>query len=150
MATEKLTYKKAEELLQKGEYIKLPDWGGFWFKDKKSNKVMVLTKDGEVLDTPHNEYKSKRSWETTKPTKDQLDIIDKYYDSLGVKEEKDILKKTESKESSNDNTPSKIKPKRQWVSDSKLLKKVEDRRQGVRRVENGKLIGGTEFYGELK
>lgn len=40
--------------------------------------------------------------------------------------------------------------KKQWVSDAKLLKKVEDRRQGVRRMEEGKVIGGTEFYGELK
>lgn len=37
-----------------------------------------------------------------------------------------------------------------WVSNSKLLKSVENRRQGVRRVEDGKIIGGLEFYGELK
>lgn len=37
-----------------------------------------------------------------------------------------------------------------WVSNSKLLKSVENRRQGVRRVEGGKIIGGLEFYGELK
>lgn len=150
MATEKLTYKKAEELLQKGEYIKLPDWGGFWFKDKNSDKVMVLTKDGEVLDTPHDEYKSKRSWQKTKPTKEQLDIIDKHYGLLESKEDKTTLEKPESKDSSIDSKPSKSKPKKQWVSNAKLLKKVEDRRQGIRRVEDGKVIGGTEFYGELK
>lgn len=43
------------------------------------------------------------------------------------------------------------KDTRVYVSDSSLLKKVEGVRNGTRRKDqDGNVIGGTEYFGELK
>src|SRR5690606_28917746 len=85
MATKKsYSYKEAEGLLQEGKKIKLPEWKGFWFKDKDSDKVLVLTKDNEILDTPHDQYKSNDNWEVAKATTAQNKLIKSYYENLSA------------------------------------------------------------------
>ncbi len=42
--------------------IKLPEWTGCWFK--RNDQIFVLTRNGEVLDTPDIElYKDRTDWE---------------------------------------------------------------------------------------
>jgi hypothetical protein len=38
-----MTYEEAENFLE-WELIALPGWKGFWFKDIKTNEVLVLTR----------------------------------------------------------------------------------------------------------
>ena len=46
--------------------VKLPEWGGFWFLDPATGKVMVETFDGKLLDTPwYDKYKDRNDWQTT-------------------------------------------------------------------------------------
>lgn len=35
-----------------GKKVKLPEWTGYWFRDEDGKTVKVLTKDGEILDSP--------------------------------------------------------------------------------------------------
>lgn len=67
-----LTYADAEKHLQLGQLIKLPEWGGFWFNNIKTGETFVYTKDGEILDTPHEEYKERNDWQIVDP----LDVSD--------------------------------------------------------------------------
>ena|SRR5688500_18975160 len=59
-----INYAQAMRAIQDGQKVKLPDWGGYWYKD--GDKIMVLTKDGDVLDTPwHEKYQHRDDWQIT-------------------------------------------------------------------------------------
>lgn len=62
-----LTYEQAmEEIKSGGGFVKLPEWGGYWAKGNDENPIMVVTKDGEELNTPHHEtYKDRTDWQIT-------------------------------------------------------------------------------------
>ncbi len=61
-----LTHEQALEYLKEGRPVKLPEWDGFWFPIK--DKIMVFTKDGEILDTPHHDvYGERKDWTTVIP-----------------------------------------------------------------------------------
>ena len=56
-----LTFGLAIEALNVGMKIKVPEWEGYWFK--KSGMVMVMTAEGEVLNTPHfQQYIFREDW----------------------------------------------------------------------------------------
>lgn len=73
-----LTFEEAEKWLKKDLCIALPEWTGFWFKNIKTGETLVLTKDGEIVDTPHEIYKERSDWKVVKATDDQLKIISDY------------------------------------------------------------------------
>jgi hypothetical protein len=80
---EGLTFEEAEKLLKIGECIALSEWKGFWFGSKKG-ELLVLTKDGDVLYTPHELYKERNDWKVVTPTAEQLSRIKNHFDSLPI------------------------------------------------------------------
>ena len=81
-----ITFEVAEELLNKGELVALPEWEGFWFKNIKKDELLVFTKDGDILDTPHDEYKLRNDWKLAEATPEQKEKLDQYFESLEVNE----------------------------------------------------------------
>ena len=50
--------------LESPQMVKLPEWGGYWFND--GGTIKVMTKDGEITDTPwYDQYKDRNDWQTT-------------------------------------------------------------------------------------
>lgn len=128
-----LNYEQAEQLLESGKKVKLPEWSGFWFKDKVSGRILVLTKEGEILSTPHEEYKIRNDWEIAKSNPAQNKIIKNFYDS----------KSTESESNTVSDESNKI-----WTRNANEIVIIEDRRDSILVVGNdGVLSGGVEFYG---
>lgn len=74
-----MTYEEAEKLLKIGELIALPEWKGFWFNDIKTGKTMVLTKEGDVINTPLDEFKERNDWLTVEATEEQGKLLDVYF-----------------------------------------------------------------------
>lgn len=78
-SAEGMTYEEADVEMDYGQAVKLPEWVGFWFKEIGTDKTFVLTKDGEVLDTPHEEYKERNDWQLVEPTDEQSEILGKFW-----------------------------------------------------------------------
>lgn len=56
-----MDWNQASAALYEGKAIKLPEWGGYWFN--KEGRIMVLTKAGDILDTPMvEEFKNRTDW----------------------------------------------------------------------------------------
>lgn len=91
-----MSYDEAKKLLETGGLIKLPDWQGFWFADiDNPEQVYVLTKEGEVLDNPMEEYKESNEWTVAEPTPEQSQIISDFWfkkeqDEEAAKIQKDL------------------------------------------------------------
>lgn len=79
---EGMKYEEAEKLLNLGELIALPEWGGFWFKNLNVDGILVLTKEGEIVNTPHEEYKERKDWITVKANPEQEKLLDDYFASV--------------------------------------------------------------------
>ena len=45
-----MKFDQALQLMQKGDKMKLPSWGGYWCWDNEKKTVMMHTRDGEVMD----------------------------------------------------------------------------------------------------
>lgn len=45
-----MEFRKALNLMKKGEKLKLPSWGGYWYWDAEKQTVIMHTKDSEELD----------------------------------------------------------------------------------------------------
>lgn len=74
-----MTFEEAEKLMDIGELIALPEWGGFWFKSVKTGETIVLTKEGEITETPWEEFKERNDWVTVEATPEQKEIIENYF-----------------------------------------------------------------------
>ena len=77
-----MTYAEAEELMKLGKLVKLPEWEGFWFRNNVKEETLVLTKEGEVLDTPWDICKESNDWIEAEATPEQQQILENYFDSL--------------------------------------------------------------------
>jgi hypothetical protein len=65
-----MTYAEAMADIYLGKMVKLPEWTGYWFKGPQGN-ILVMTRKGDVLDTPHLEdYKGRTDWEETDGLRD--------------------------------------------------------------------------------
>lgn len=82
-----ITFEEAEILMGHGELIALPEWGGFWFQSVKTGETLVLTKEGEITNTPWEEFKERNDWVTVEATPEQKVLLDKYWASLEVSAE---------------------------------------------------------------
>lgn len=80
-----LDFLEAEKILDEGNLIALPEWEGFWFKNLINGQLLVFTKDGEVLDTPHDEYKLRTDWVRVDATEEQSKVLESYFDDLSAK-----------------------------------------------------------------
>lgn len=140
--SKKGSFSEAEELLKKGKYVKLPSWKGFWFLHKETGDLLVLTKDNEILDTPHEHYKKEEGWSLAKSNPAQNKLLKSFYDSKTSKFPFSLKKKEES---SNDTG----KGGKIWTRKRELLESVEDSRNSILVLdEKGDLTGGKEFYGK--
>lgn len=83
-----MTYENAEKELKLGNLIALPEWGGFWFKNLNvdSDEVLVLTKEGEITNTPFEEFKERNDWVVVDATSEQEKLLENYFASLVVTE----------------------------------------------------------------
>jgi hypothetical protein len=61
-ARKELEWPEEAENFLEWELTVLPGWKGFWFKDIKTNEVLVLTKEGDILDTPWEICKERNDW----------------------------------------------------------------------------------------
>lgn len=86
-----LTYEEAEQILENGGAIALDGWVGFWKKETSLNKILVVTKDNEVFDSPDDQYKDVPEWIEVYPTQDQINAIEKYLIDLNAKKTKEKL-----------------------------------------------------------
>jgi len=77
-----MTYEEAEKLLETGKLISLPEWEGFWFGNIKTGETLVLTKEGEILNTPNPEFKERNDWKEVDATPEQQKLLD-YYFAIG-------------------------------------------------------------------
>jgi hypothetical protein len=58
------SYEDALDALKQGLKVKLPEWTGHWFMDE--GVIKVLTKNGDILSTPHLDFhKSRMDWQIT-------------------------------------------------------------------------------------
>ena len=80
--TSEMTFEEASEFLKIGQSIALPEWKGFWFGVVKTGELLVLTKEGEILNTPHEEYKQRNDWMVVEPNEVQQKILDEYFKNL--------------------------------------------------------------------
>lgn len=63
-----MNFGQALEALNEGKKIKVPEWGGYWFK--QSGMIKVMTAEGVVLETPHfQQYIFREDWEIFNSTK---------------------------------------------------------------------------------
>jgi len=69
-----MTFEEAEKILNDGNLIALPEWEGFWVKNIENGELLVLTKEGEVLNTPNEEYKKRTDWIKVDATQEQEEI----------------------------------------------------------------------------
>lgn len=74
-----MTYEEAEKLLETGKLISLPEWEGFWFGNIKTGETLVLTKEGEILNTPNPEFKERNDWKEVDATPEQQKLLDDYF-----------------------------------------------------------------------
>lgn len=77
-----MTYEEAEKLMDIGGFIALLEWGGFWFKNIKTGETLVLTKEGEITNTPFDEFKEREDWIQIVPSDEQLLKVADYFESL--------------------------------------------------------------------
>lgn len=64
-----MTYNEAIEALENGKKVKLPEWQGYWFKEK--GEIKVFTRTGEYVSTPYlNDYQERTDWELTDGSRD--------------------------------------------------------------------------------
>ncbi len=81
-----MSFQEAEKELDLGNLISLPEWEGFWFKDLINGQLLVFTKDNEILDTPHEEYKLRNDWTIVEATPEQESILRNYFDNPEIDE----------------------------------------------------------------
>lgn len=67
-----MNYRDAFFAMQDGQKVKLPEWIGYWwmpdinFSGDREKCIRVLTKNGDILDTPWiDKYRSRDDWEIT-------------------------------------------------------------------------------------
>jgi hypothetical protein len=80
-----MNFGQALEALNEGKKIKVPEWGGYWFK--QSGIIKVMTAEGVVLETPHfQQYIFRQDWEIAEKDNKKDSTV---YDLL-IKEENDL------------------------------------------------------------
>ena len=50
-----MNFEQANEALQNGQKVRLPEWRGYWFADENKH-IKALTKDGEIKDAWASAY----------------------------------------------------------------------------------------------
>jgi len=45
-----MRFEEAYKLMRRGEKIKLPEWGGYWYWDFHRQTIMIQLRQGGVLD----------------------------------------------------------------------------------------------------
>lgn len=74
-----MTYEEAEKVMDIGGLVVLPEWEGFWFKSVKNDEILVLTKEGEITNTPYNEFKERNDWKVAEATPEQQKLLEEYW-----------------------------------------------------------------------
>lgn len=75
---EGLTFEAADRFCLIGLCIALPEWEGFWFRNIKTGKLLVFTKEKEILDTPSHVFKLRNDWMVVKPNEVQEKLLEEY------------------------------------------------------------------------
>jgi hypothetical protein len=81
-ARKELEWPEEAENFLEWELTALPGWKGFWFKDIKTNEVLVLTKEGDILDTPWEICKERNDWVEAVATDEQNQLLRNYFASV--------------------------------------------------------------------
>ncbi len=93
-----MTYEEAEKLLKTGSLIALPEWEGFWFNNIKTDETLVLTKEGEITETPWEICKERNDWRVVEAKDEQDQLLRDYFEKVDA-----ILEIEVTDETLNDN-----------------------------------------------
>lgn len=77
-----MSFEEAEQLVNTGHLIALPEWKGFWFKNLKTNELLVLTKEGEITKSIVDEFKERNDWKVVNPTEEQAELLEDYWEAF--------------------------------------------------------------------
>jgi hypothetical protein len=77
-----MSFEEAEQLVNTGHLIALPEWKGFWFKNLKTNELLVLTKEGEITKSIFDEFKERNDWKVVNPTEEQAELLEDYWEAF--------------------------------------------------------------------
>lgn len=77
-----MSFEEAEKFVNTGHLIALPEWKGFWFKNFKTNELLVLTKEGEITKSIFDEFKERNDWEVVNPTEEQAELLEDYWEAF--------------------------------------------------------------------
>jgi hypothetical protein len=56
-----MNFNEAMNALNEGRKVRLPEWGGYWFV--QDGEILVMTKDGQILDTPWlKKFRKRTDW----------------------------------------------------------------------------------------
>lgn len=99
-----MTYEEAEQLTNTGHLIALPEWKGFWFKNIKTGELLVVTKEGQIVNTPFDEFKERNDWKTVDPTEEQAELLESYWEEF----EKQLKENTKTNESTKEAVDSEV------------------------------------------
>lgn len=105
---EGMTYAEAENLLKLGKLIALPEWVGFWFANIKTGEVLVLTKEGDITNTPFDEFKERKDWIEAEATPEQQELLESYFNKPETEVIQDPVADTESSDKTIEDTPEPV------------------------------------------
>ncbi len=77
-----MSFEEAEKLLNTCHLIALPEWQGFWFKNRQTDELLVLTKEGQIVNTPFDEFKERNDWKVVNPTEEQAELLEDYWEEF--------------------------------------------------------------------
>lgn len=89
-----MTYEEAEKLLKVGQLIALPEWEGFWFNNIKTDETLVLTKEGEITETPWEICKERNDWRVVEATDEQDQLLRDYFEKADATLEIEVTAET--------------------------------------------------------
>jgi len=89
-----MTYEEAEKFLKVGQLIALPEWEGFWFNNIKTDETLVLTKEGEITETPWEICKERNDWRVVDATDEQDQLLRDYFEKVDAVLEIEVTAET--------------------------------------------------------
>ena len=65
--TTNMTFDEAIAAMNEGLHVRLPEWVGYWFLDRKDGGIKVFTRTGDILSTPtYSAYAHRTDWQVVK------------------------------------------------------------------------------------
>lgn len=70
MKTKDLNFQEAMEAISCNLFVTLPEWDGYWFKNQLTGIINVMLSNGNIVDTPYDDYRERKDWYVTDGSRD--------------------------------------------------------------------------------